>query len=75
MNNTISDEIMSELEILCEKSRMAQQAFREAVQDHADAHHLNPQALGRFVRAKVADRLDKLAAERETIEQLSMRFS
>lgn len=49
-------------------------AFNDAIKAQAEKHQLDPQGLGRYIRAKVNDKLAKLEAERDTIEQLTLQL-
>lgn len=68
----ISPATIQALETLCDEAREASSAFRNACNRQAEDHDMDPQALARYVRARVSDRVAKLDAERETWEQLSL---
>lgn len=70
----IGDNALAELERLCSDKISAAEEFNAAVRHQAEAYGLDPQALGRYVTARVRDRLEKLAAERDTLEQLQASF-
>jgi hypothetical protein len=67
----IDSKTLGELEALCVRAKDYSSAFTEAVKVQAEKHQLDPQGLGRFVRAKVSDKLEKLKKERETEEALA----
>lgn len=65
---------IAELERLYERQKDAAEAFSTAVKEQAEKHSLDPQGLGKYVRAKVRDKLEKLKAEQDTVEQLALSF-
>lgn len=68
----LSNKTLAELERAYTQQKDASEAFRDAVKAQAEKHNLDPQALGRFVRARVNDKLEKLQAEQDTLEQLTL---
>jgi len=70
----IDSKTLGELEALCVRAKDYSSAFTEAVKVQAEKHQLDPQGLGKFVRAKVNDKLEKLAKERETQERLESQM-
>ena len=71
----LNDKTLNELELAYENAKMQAQAFNDAVKAQAEKHNLDPQALGRFVRARVNDKLEKLGKEQDTTEQLVLKFA
>ena len=65
---------LRELEQACETAKDYTSAFNDAVKAQAEQYDLNPKALGRYVRARVADKLEQLRDEQDTVEQLQMAF-
>jgi len=65
---------LRELENACEVAVDYAGAFRDACKAQAEQHQLEPAALSRYVKARVADKLDKLAREQDTTRQLRMQF-
>ena len=70
----IPKENLTELETLCERAKEHTTIFNEALKQQAEAYELNQAGLGRYVRARVADKMDKLKAEQDTVEQLALFF-
>lgn len=68
----LSNKTLAELERAYTQQKDASEAFRDAVKAQAEKHNLDPRALGRFVRARVNDKLEKLQAEQDTLEQLTL---
>lgn len=73
--NSIPRGVIDELERLREAQLAANEAFGEAVKEQAERYELDPQGLAKFIRARVSDKLEKLEAERDTVEQLTMLFT
>lgn len=59
----LSNKTLAELERAYTQQKDASEAFRDAVKAQAEKHNLDPQALGR---------LEKLQAEQDTLEQLTL---
>jgi hypothetical protein len=72
MAGKITSKEIDELVVLAERARQAQAALAEALAATATKRDLSRAALGRYVRAKAANRVEKLVAELEAVEQLSL---
>ena len=70
----IHTKTLHELEHACGRAKDMTSAFNEAVKAQAEKHGMDPQALGKFVRARVNDKMQKFEAEQDTMEQLALTF-
>ena len=71
-HNRIPDATIRELELLLEHAKDARGAFTDAIKAQALQYDLNKSGLGRYIAARVADKLKELNAELDTIEQLGL---
>lgn len=70
----IDAQTMAELERACQAAIDMAEAYGDVIRAQAEAHDLEATALRRYVNARVRDRLDKLKAEQQTIDQLELQF-
>lgn len=70
----IDAKTLDELEHACQRAKDMTAAFNEAIKAQAQKHGMDPQALGKFVRARVNDKMQKFEAEQDTMEQLALTF-
>ncbi len=70
----IPTDVINELERCYQAAKDYSDAFNDAAKTQAELHELDPQALKKFIRARVNDKLDKLEAEQESLEQLTVAF-
>ena len=66
------DKTIAELENSYSTSKSYADAWNEAAAAVAEKHQIDPQGLKRYIRAKVSDKLAKLQAEIDTVEQLTL---
>ena len=70
----IDAKTLDELEHAYQRAKDLNTAFNDALKAQAEKHDIDQQALGKFVRARVNDKMQKFQAEQDTMEQLSMTF-